>query len=161
MLVGLVPGLLRGERAVSGARDAQLSGRAQLSSPLNLLTWISQFSTLDLSHSQGGFRNIEISIFKRSVCGTSGDQPSGSACVDFDSDLSMLPAAFPLRWQEDQRELRSKMIYWAAVWRKWKLGFFKIVKTGEQWRWMRNHVKCQRLRWTLEDSWPRRVMYGA
>lgn len=100
--------------------------------PLNLLTWISQFSTLDLSHSQGGFRNIEISIFKRSICGTSGDQPSGSVCVDFDSDLSMLPAAFPLRWQEDQRELRSKMIYWAAVWRKWKLGFFKIVKTGEQ-----------------------------
>ena len=92
-----MPGLLRGERAVSGARDAQLSGRARFASSSQLVNLDFSILNLGFVSSQGGFRNIEISIFKRSICGTSGDQPSGSACVDFDSDLSMLPAAFPLR----------------------------------------------------------------
>ena len=46
MLVGLVPGLLRGERAVSGARDAQLSGRARFASSSQLVNL--DFSILNL-----------------------------------------------------------------------------------------------------------------
>ena len=91
--------------------------------------------------------------------------------VDFDSDLSMLPLAFPLQWQEDQRELQPKMIYWTVVWRKWKFGFFNIVNWWsvlQPFRWAGMEEKqCNMSMPEVETwrqlikEWPKRGMDGA